>query len=255
MTDEANLPRLAIFARVPELGRVKQRLAADVGDEVALQVYRSLLAQTLTRLQPGTGMFAPEVWLDREPPGELAQNRLGQLVTPLAGLGRGSASRGASQLEACVVEREGGAFGRVRTCAAELSAEAVNHEQPFAGLSVRLQRTGDLGSRMRAAFDDGVTVLVGTDIPDLDASYVDAALAALTQTDVVFGPVDDGGYCLVGMRRLHGALFEGIPWSTARVLDASLRVAERLRLSVHLLDPLWDLDDLTDMRRWQAFEA
>ncbi|TGD80885.1 glycosyltransferase [Hymenobacter wooponensis] len=37
---------LIVFARYPELGRVKTRLAAGVGQERALQVYRQLLAHT-----------------------------------------------------------------------------------------------------------------------------------------------------------------------------------------------------------------
>lgn len=38
--------RLAIFAKAPERGRVKTRLAASVGDDQALAVYRALLATT-----------------------------------------------------------------------------------------------------------------------------------------------------------------------------------------------------------------
>ncbi|QJX49295.1 glycosyltransferase [Hymenobacter taeanensis] len=37
---------LVVFARYPELGKVKTRLAAGVGPERALQVYRELLAHT-----------------------------------------------------------------------------------------------------------------------------------------------------------------------------------------------------------------
>ena len=35
--------RLLVFARLPELGRVKTRLAADVGDERALAIYEAML--------------------------------------------------------------------------------------------------------------------------------------------------------------------------------------------------------------------
>jgi rSAM/selenodomain-associated transferase 1 len=37
---------LLVFARHPELGKVKTRLAAGIGDEAALAVYRELLAHT-----------------------------------------------------------------------------------------------------------------------------------------------------------------------------------------------------------------
>lgn len=44
MTKEKEL--LIIFTKVPELGKAKTRLAADIGDEQALEVYRQLLAHT-----------------------------------------------------------------------------------------------------------------------------------------------------------------------------------------------------------------
>lgn len=39
--------RLLVFARVPELGRVKTRLAASIGDERALAVYEAMLGDIL----------------------------------------------------------------------------------------------------------------------------------------------------------------------------------------------------------------
>ncbi|HEX7152107.1 MAG TPA: TIGR04282 family arsenosugar biosynthesis glycosyltransferase [Thermoanaerobaculia bacterium] len=39
--------RLLVFARLPELGKVKTRLAADLGDERALAIYRSMLHDVL----------------------------------------------------------------------------------------------------------------------------------------------------------------------------------------------------------------
>ncbi|HEX7829981.1 MAG TPA: hypothetical protein VF787_10000, partial [Thermoanaerobaculia bacterium] len=35
--------RLLVFARLPELGRVKTRLAADIGEERTLAVYEAML--------------------------------------------------------------------------------------------------------------------------------------------------------------------------------------------------------------------
>jgi len=39
-------PRLALFAKAPERGRVKTRLAAELGEDAALAVYRALLEYT-----------------------------------------------------------------------------------------------------------------------------------------------------------------------------------------------------------------
>lgn len=45
-------PHLIIFARRPEPGRVKTRLAADIGPEAALAIYRHLLAHTRAAVVP-----------------------------------------------------------------------------------------------------------------------------------------------------------------------------------------------------------
>ena len=122
----------------------------------------------------------------------------------------------------------------------------------FEGFSVVPQPTGGLGERMAAAFDAGVTALVGTDIPMLTADYVDRALAALGDVDLVIGPVEDGGYCLIAMNTPHAELFRGMPWSTPGVLAATVDTARRLRLSVRLLPSLWDVDDAADYERWRS---
>ena len=115
------------------------------------------------------------------------------------------------------------------------------------------QCDGDLGQRMAWAFDQGVEVLVGTDIPNMAADYVDGAFAALRAADLVLGPTEDGGYCLIGMNSPRPALFEGIPWGTADVLTSTLHAASALR--VELLDPMWDVDDARDLERWRAARA
>ena len=112
------------------------------------------------------------------------------------------------------------------------------------------QPGGDLGARMAAAFADGVSVLVGCDIPHLAAGHVDLALRLLGEADVVIGPTEDGGYCLIAMNAARPALFAAIPWGTKQVLTATLAAAGTL--SVRLLDPLWDVDDGADLVRWRA---
>ena len=50
---------VAVFARAPVLGRVKTRLAKDVGDVVALQAHRDLLERTLAAVES----WPTELWL------------------------------------------------------------------------------------------------------------------------------------------------------------------------------------------------
>lgn len=112
------------------------------------------------------------------------------------------------------------------------------------------QGRGDLGRRMSRAFDQGVRVLVGTDIPRMTADYVEGALNALERADLVLGPTEDGGYCLIGMNSPHPELFDGIAWGTARVLRSTLRAAKDLRVT--LLDEMWDVDEVEDLARWRG---
>jgi len=120
---------------------------------------------------------------------------------------------------------------------------------------VHPQGPGDLGARLdraiRWGFERGaVSVLVaGTDAPGLDRTVIDAAERALEEHDLVLAPSHDGGYSLIGLRRAAPELFQGIPWSSAAVLDRTLEAAERLRLTVHLLAPLPDVDTFEDVER------
>jgi rSAM/selenodomain-associated transferase 1 len=71
-------------------------------------------------------------------------------------------------------------------------------------LARRPQGGGDLGRRMQRPMLElppGPVCVIGTDIPGMRVADVRRAFALLGQNDVVFGPTDDGGFWLVGMRR------------------------------------------------------
>lgn len=86
----ANSVHLLVFARYPELGRVKTRLAASIGDEAALAVYEELLQHTFDATigveahktlwlagPPVAPVALPEAWSSYEQlyqlPGDLGQ--------------------------------------------------------------------------------------------------------------------------------------------------------------------------------------
>lgn len=94
-------------------------------------------------------------------------------------------------------------------------------------LAVIGQGRGDLGQRMARSFallPPGPAVLIGSDIPDIARAHIAAAFAALGRHDAVFGPAEDGGYWLVGQRRLHPMprLFRGVRWSSRHALADTL---------------------------------
>jgi rSAM/selenodomain-associated transferase 1 len=137
-----------------------------------------------------------------------------------------------------------------------LAGDAAAFPISRAGVEVRLQAEGDLGERMLAAVASIIgrgawAVIIGCDCPVMSAAYIDAAIDALRRDhDVVFGPAEDGGYVLVGMRSVHRRLFEGVSWSTSEVLAQSLAQASKHDLRVALLETLWDVDTVADWRRW-----
>jgi hypothetical protein len=119
------------------------------------------------------------------------------------------------------------------------------------------QQGADLGARLAnllaGLLREGHpgALAVDSDSPTLPMAYVAEAAAVLArgEADVVLGPCDDGGYYLVGLRRPQRELFEGVPWSTPRVLATTLEATRRLGLRVRLLPEWFDVDTEDDLRR------
>jgi glycosyltransferase A (GT-A) superfamily protein (DUF2064 family) len=117
-----------------------------------------------------------------------------------------------------------------------------------------LQRGRDLGERMyHALHGQRFTVLVGTDAPALRAADLRRALRWLRGgIDVVLAPAEDGGYALIGARRIDARVFEGIRWGADDVLARTLDNLRRCGLRYRLLRTVWDVDRPQDIDRLQA---
>ncbi len=146
--------------------------------------------------------------------------------------------------------------GPVIICHAPPDARAELADWIGDGYRFMPQRGADLGRRMADAFEraflDGFEglLLMGTDIPDLPPRIIEEGLAALDREGIVLGPAMDGGYYLVGFLRetFFPRIFEGIPWSTPRVLETTLERLKEDGREVHLL-PVWrDIDREADLR-------
>lgn len=132
-----------------------------------------------------------------------------------------------------------------------------NDAWPEADFSKKKQADGDLGQRMeqafRTAFEAGASkaVIIGSDCPELTGEMLQKAFDALDEADFVLGPAPDGGYYLLGMKRLEPAVFRGIEWSTERVRTLTLEKIRAAGKSCTLLPELSDVDTETD---WRAFQ-
>jgi len=124
------------------------------------------------------------------------------------------------------------------------------------------QGDGDLGCRMKCAFDDAfkagaaAVVIIGTDIPDLTPVDIQKAFVALKQKQLVLGPAKDGGYYLIGLQKNEFSpavddLFTGITWGEHDVLRKTLQIALGLGFSYSLLKEMDDVDRPEDMFIWE----
>ena len=139
------------------------------------------------------------------------------------------------------VRYAGGSYGRMRRWLG-------------GGVTCRPQGDGDLGQRMKRAFDqafnDGQAkvALVGTDCPDLTVGNLREAFDALDRGEMALGPSADGGYWLIGLRKAAD-VFGGVAWGTESVLSQTLERARQGGLNVHTLSMLADVDRPEDLHR------
>ena len=169
-------------------------------------------------------------------------------------LGAEGAGRLAARLlrEAVAAAVQAG-LGPVELCVAPDASHPLFVDlQARHGLMLSVQAPGDLGARMSQALAlalaaQSTALLMGTDAPRLDAALLRQAAAALATHDAVFVPTFDGGYALVGLRRPLPGLFDGMTWSTPRVM-ADTRERLRAAGATHAELPLvHDIDEPADL--------
>lgn len=205
---------IAVFARTPERGKVKTRLIPALGAVAACAAHETLLLEQLERLRALPNRR--ELW--------------------------------------------------VTHANADMNTLAAN-----TGCVLREQHGADLGERMAHALQcmlveqmgaeqvltepgaDASALLIGSDCPGIDAEYIDAAWRALAHNDVVLGPAEDGGYGLIGVRNTVPELFDEVRWGSAEVLAQTQELAAAAGCDVHLLEPIWDVDDFADWQRYQQW--
>jgi len=194
-----------VFARAPQPGRAKTRLAPRLGEWGAARLHMRLARRTLRTAQAA---------------------RCGPLEL------HGTPRRGHALLRRMARD-----------------ARATLHGQ----------RGRDLGERMLTAMTRALrrhraVILIGTDCPALRAGDLRRAARALVGGyDAVLAPAEDGGYPLIGLRRVSPRLFEGIAWGGADVFARTAERLERLGWRWRQLRTLWDVDRPEDLDRLRAF--
>jgi len=118
-----------------------------------------------------------------------------------------------------------------------------------AGIDRIPQGAGDLGQRMGrilARPRKAPLAIIGSDIPGITCGHVVRAFAALGNHDAVFGPAEDGGYWLVGLKGpFRIGMFDNVRWSSEHALADTLRNMQHMRLA--MVDSLRDVDTVEDL--------
>jgi len=190
----------------------------------------------------------------RPPVAGNVKTRLGPVFTPPEAL---------ALYEAMLID----GIERMRRAAEELATPSVLWsadcspsaalDKALQGVQVGYQMGDDLGERMMTALQDKLrsgfrqVVIIGSDSPHLPTDYLHQAFEALLAVDVVIGPAEDGGYYLIGCRRLHPRLFRNVAWGTDEVLPLTRRRIRQGRITCHELPSWYDIDTPADaLRLW-----
>lgn len=186
---------LVVMVKEPHPGRVKTRLARDLGRTTAAWWFRHQTAALLRRLESPKW----QLWLAVAPDHEGLQSRVWPAHLPRIAQGGGN--------------------------------------------------LGDRMARVFRSLPTGPVCIIGGDIPGITQAHITRAFAALGDHDATFGPAPDGGYWLVGQKRvgpIPATLFDGVRWSTQHALSDS--VASLGGQRVAYVDRLQDVDTLDDLR-------
>jgi len=192
--------KIIFFLKYPQLGKVKSRLAADIGKQKAFEIYNLLLNRSW------------EIILQTNLPVNISYTPPG--------------------FQDHLIEMFGAEHG------------------------LTLQEGKDIGIRMAKAFqqvfnsDVDRSVLIGSDLPELDKEILIDAFTQLENFDAVIGPSADGGYYLIGFNRnsFKKAIFEDINWSTEHVYQQTLKKIRYFGLSLYILPVRNDIDTFDDVK-------
>jgi len=192
---------LIILMRNPQLGCVKTRLASQIGEKKALDVYNALLEYTrsiVAEIDASHFLFYSN-FIDQE---DSWDNTMFKKVL-----------------------QEGDGFGNRMHKAFQLVL--ANHDK---------------------------AVIIGSDCEELTADIIRNAFEKLSEYDIVLGPAKDGGYYLMGLKKIYPELFNNKKWSTSSVLKDTIKDVKGLGLRLFLLPILSDIDDLQDYQNSKLYE-
>lgn len=118
---------------------------------------------------------------------------------------------------------------------------------------VSAQQGRDLGARMYNALVSGLkqyakVILIGTDCPFIDIDELQLAIKMLDDNDMVFSPAFDGGYVLVGAKKVEQSIFNRIDWGSDKVMEQSRKAMSAHGIDWYELPKQNDIDVKEDLK-------
>ncbi len=211
MNSESHRCALVVMAKAPLRGAAKSRLAPPLTPEEAAELSRCFIRDVCAAIEDAIAMIPAAAKVQ---------------VNPMI------------------------AYTPARTKAAfdglvPASFEFI--EQRGEGLGERLINVA--GDLLSTGFES--VVMMNSDSPTIPPGILGEAIARLARPGdrLAIVGADDGGYCLIGLKRPHWRIFEDITWSTSAVFAQTMERAAELGLEVARMPSWYDIDDAASLRR------
>lgn len=214
MNAEPHRCALVVMAKAPVSGAVKSRLVPPLTEDEAAALSRCFIQDVCTSIEAATAMAQAAAMVRVE--GLIA-------YTPT---GAAAAFDGLVPPSFKFIEQRG------------------------EGLGVRLINA--LSDLLNAGFDS--VALMNSDSPTIPGPILAGAVTSLARAGdrlAIIG-ADDGGYCLIGLKRPHADVFRDISWSTAAVFAQTVERANEAGLEIVRMRSWYDVDDAAALRRLVA---
>jgi glycosyltransferase A (GT-A) superfamily protein (DUF2064 family) len=209
---------LIVFARAPQLGRVKTRLVPALGEQGALDLYRAMLRHTL---QVADQFNADELILACTPDTHNCELRaMGHAVQATLQVQCG-ADLGARMLHA-------------------LRASLQMHE-------IALLIGSDCPSLSSSDLEAARSRLVTQEGGERSEQNLSGCDTATHGTQMVFVPATDGGYVLVGATKPCAEIFYEMPWGSSEVMNVTRQRLHEKAVDWQELQAQTDIDRAEDL--------
>ncbi len=137
------------------------------------------------------------------------------------------------------------------------ATQEQNTEEAWTAFPCLWQGGGSLGEKLNTIYQllmekSGSAIIIGSDSPQISAQQLLETTKLLNNYSFVVGPAVDGGFYLVaGNKCIPRDLWDSLFYSTSTVGACLIKKLQMLG-SVALLQPLSDLDTISDLPRIEA---